>query len=178
MAFQAKQKLPILAQTQGQDLAPMPTTPTDQGSKTTQTVESETSYLDSFFGLEVGMVQGVTIFQIFILAWTLLYTFQSLMQFFELRIYMNDGSMGLEDMGIDGIKRAMYVWWTYLPVLILFVSFIVFRENSWAVILAVFTILSGLIKIYLDLKKLLDSVGYFPWARGITNSIKKLLNIK
>jgi hypothetical protein len=161
-----------------QDLTNPVTTPSSPASTTADVAIAEGSnFFNTLFSFQIDFVQIVTVFQISVLAWSIFYTFQALIEFFEYRIFMNDGSLKLEGFGMQGMHRALSIWWYYIPVMVIFLTYIILRETQIAPVIGIFSILAGLIKMYLDMKKIINSVGYFDWTHGITNTVKRIFRM-
>jgi len=120
----------------------------------------------------------ITNVNIFVLAWSIFYSYYFLVQFFQYRIIGAKGKVSDEVDGMKGIYPLLGMWWRYIGCLVLFVIYGFTRTTDLGLFIGVVTILVFIIKIYVDFMKILDLFNYFSWSKNLANNLKKRLNWK
>lgn len=120
----------------------------------------------------------ITNVNIFVLAWSIFYSYYFLVQFFQYRIIGAKGKVSDEVDGMKGIYPLLGMWWRYIGCLVLFVIYGFTRTTDLGLFIGVVTILVFIIKIYVDFMKILDLFNYFSWSKNLAKNLKKRLNWK
>jgi len=116
---------------------------------------------------------------VFLLGWTIFYTFVLLIDFFEYRVLHVENAMVKERKGMKGIYRAMKVSRNYLFFWVVYLLYGIFGSNSSAfqLPLGIAVILAFILKIIVDLKVILDLLEWQPFGKSISKALKKLLTL-
>lgn len=166
--------LKILSQEDLFPTSPLPPTDAPSGEQTNFN-------LNLLFGenlLENPLLDlGTSSLNLFILGWTIFYNIFFLYHFFNHRIFFGYGEYSVEENGMKGIYSSIFIWWTYIVALTFFIAYGYFRNTSFGVVTAILYLFISLIKIYLDLGKILDLLNYFPWSKTMVSGLKKFLKM-
>lgn len=135
--------------------------------------------LQSILNLDVTILDRiVTSVNLFALAWSIFYSYYFLIQFFQYRIIGAKGKVSDEVNGMAGIYPLLTMWWRYIGCLVLLVIYGLTRSTELGIPIGVVTILVFIIKIYIDLMKILGLFNYFNWSKNFAKNIKTRLKWK
>lgn len=115
----------------------------------------------------------ITNLNIFVLAWSIFYSYPFLIQFFQYRIIGAKGKVSDEIDGMAGIYPLLKMWWRYIGCLAIFIVYGFTRSSELGLPIGIVTILVFLIKLFIDFMNILDLFSYFPWSKDLAKKIKK-----
>ncbi len=139
----------------------------------------ESQFFSSIFNQSTPTMEFVLFrFQMFLLAWCIFYSTIGLIQFLDYRVIRPTGNIEHDKMGYKGLKYALFIWWSWLPVWFFYVLADFNRSSLLGFLLGIFTISLGFIKMYLDLKWILEMSSGLPWSAQFANYLRSVLKLK
>jgi hypothetical protein len=117
-------------------------------------------------------------FQMFLLAWCIFYSFIAISQFLDYRVIRPTGNVDDDIQANKGLKYALLIWWSWLPVWFFYVITDLNRSSFVGFFLGLFTISLGFIKMYLDLKWILEISASLTWSNQFANYLRTVLRLK
>ena len=115
----------------------------------------------------------ITNLNIFVLAWSIFYSYPFLIQFFQYRIIGAKGKVSDEIDGMAGIYPLLKMWWRYMGCLAILIVYGFTRSTELGLPIGIVTILVFLIKLFIDFMNILGLFSYFPWSKNLAKNIKK-----
>jgi amino acid transporter len=83
----------------------------------------------------------------FLLAWTIFYSIVLVVDFFFYRIKYNEGQVNREKRGVLSLTNAYHLWLSYVGYLVLFMLYLGFKNELFAILIGVIAVLYSLVKI-------------------------------
>lgn len=117
-------------------------------------------------------------FQVFLVAWCIFYSAIGILQFLDYRVLRPTGNQDDDHTAIQGLKYALYIWWSWVLVWVFYVLSDLNRGSNTGFVLGLFTICLGFIKMYLDLKWILEMTTGLPWSKKFANYLRSVLRLQ